>query len=553
MSSQRGTAGASAGRRIFETPLYPYVRSVDQDAPRPTRHPVVVIGAGPVGLTVAIDLALHDVPVVVVDENDKVSHGSRAICFAKRSLEIFDRLGCGQELVDLGVTWNRGRVFRGDRQIYAFDLLPEEGHRRPAFINLQQYRLEAVLVERLRELSAEGRPIELRGGHRVRRVARHDTHTAIQIETPEGPYTLETEWMLACDGSRSKIRSELDLAFQGRAFEDRFLIADVTMQADFPTERWFWFDPPFNPGRSALLHKQPDDLWRIDLQLGPDADPDEEQQPERVTPRLRAMLGPDVAFELEWVSVYTFQCARLERFRHDRVLFLGDAAHQVSPFGARGANSGIQDADNLAWKLARVIHGTSPETLLDSYDVERIPAADENIRHSTRSTDFITPKSEASRVLRDAVLDLSVRFPFARPLVNSGRLSLPHTIGSELLTTGVEADPGSLPHRTRPGQPAEDAPLDREGTVWLLDHLTGRFVLLAIGGAMPPVPDGVDLLHVDRGASPLLDARYLGNATQARVLFRPDQHVAARWTDPTIDEIRDALQRARGLDTGGSS
>lgn len=536
--------GAS-GRRIFETPLYPYARHADQDASTTTRYPVVVVGAGPVGLTVAIDLALHDVPVVVLDGNDRVSHGSRAICFAKRSLEIFDRLGCGQELVDLGVTWNRGKVFFRDQQIYAFDLLPEEGHRRPAFINLQQYRLEAVLVERLRELAAAGRSIELRGRHRVTRVETQPTHTLLEIETPDGPYSLEADWLLACDGARSTVRQELGLTFEGRVFEDHFLIADVTMKADFPTERWFWFDPPFNPGRSALLHKQPDDLWRIDLQLGPDADHEEEQRSEHVLPRLRAMLGPEVDFDLEWVSVYTFRCARLDRFHHGRVLFLGDAAHQVSPFGARGANSGIQDADNLAWKLARVIQSRSPATLLDSYDAERIPAADENILHSTRSTDFITPKSKASQVLRDAVLDLAERVPFARSVVNSGRLSVPHVYGAAPV---LGADSDGLPAATRVGAPATDAPLgvlDAPG--WLLESLGDRFVLLVVGELTVDAPSEVEVLSVSPGQSALLESRYLGAAASATYLVRPDQHIAARWTAPTRSQLEAALDQAAGI------
>ena len=219
----------------------------------------------------------------------------------------------------------------------------------------------------------------------------------------------------------------LGLEAKGQVFRDRFLIADVKMQAQFPTERWFWFDPPFHPNQSVLLHRQADDVWRIDFQLGWDADPEAERRPERVIPRIQAMLGADQPFELEWVSVYTFRCQRMERFRHGRVFFVGDAAHQVSPFGARGANSGIQDADNLAWKLALVLAGLATDALLDSYDAERIPAADENILNSTRSTDFITPKSAVSRTFRDATLQLAEKYPFARKLVNSGRLSLPHT------------------------------------------------------------------------------------------------------------------------------
>ena len=221
------------------------------------------------------------------------------------------------------------------------------------------------------------------------------------------------------------MRQALDLDFVGRVFEDNFLIADVMMDADFPVERWFWFDPPFNKGQSALLHKQPDNVWRIDLQLGWDIDGEAAKKPENVIPRLKAMLGNDINFQLEWVSIYSFQCRRMERFRHGQVIFAGDSAHQVSPFGARGANSGIQDADNLSSKLKAVLDGVAPMQLLDSYDSERGAAAQENILNSTHSTVFITPKSAVSRIFRDAVLNLAEQYPFAQPLVNSGRLSLP--------------------------------------------------------------------------------------------------------------------------------
>jgi len=550
---------------LFDTPLYSYQRSKDQDAATPPRHPVVVIGAGPIGLALAIDLALNDVPVVVLDESDRVGVGSRAICFAKRTLEIFDRLGIGTALVDKGVTWNRGKVFFGDRQVYQFDLLPEDGHRRPAFINLQQYYVEAALVQRLRDLQAAGKPIELRGRNRLASLTvdegsvRYEGGVRLEIATPEGPYRLAADWVVACDGAGSTARGLLGLDFEGRVFEDNFLIADVVMKAGFPTERWFWFDPPFNQGQSALLHKQPDDVWRIDLQLGRDVDKEEEKRPEKVIPRLKAMLGDDVAFDLEWVSIYTFQCRRMQRFRHGRVLFAGDSAHQVSPFGARGANSGVQDIDNLAWRLKLVINGVAGDDLLDHYDAERVQAADENIVNSTRSTDFITPKSHASRVLRDAVLDLSAVHPFARPLVNSGRLSLPTVYGR----AGEDALPGG-PTRTRPGAPAVDAPLEDS---WLLSrlgqHLGGQrlgcqhlggegFVLLAINLPMPDdlpgegVPISILSLRTADDPSGALAERYVGGASSALYLIRPDQHIWARWPGYDAAKVRQAVLGALG-------
>jgi len=530
-------------KKIFEVPLYAYERSPDQDAPAPVRHKVAVIGAGPIGLGAAIDLAQQGVEVVVLDDNDKVSFGSRAVCYAKRPLEILDRLGCGHEMVAKGVEWNLGKVFFDERQVYDFNLLPEGGHEFPAFINLQQYYFEEYMVNRVRAMQAEGAPIEIRGLNKVLSVKDKGDHVSLIVDTPDGDYTLEADWLIACDGAGSPTRAMMGLDFVGRVFEDNFLIADVIMEADFPTERWFWFDPPFNRGQSALLHKQPDGVWRIDLQLGWDIDKEEEKKPENVIPRLKAMLGEDVKFELEWVSIYTFQCRRMEKFRHGRVIFAGDSAHQVSPFGARGANSGLQDTDNLGWKLKLVMDGIAPESLLDSYDVERVHGADENILNSSRSTDFITPKSEMSRVLRDAVLDLSEHYAFARPLVNSGRLSVPCTYDGSPLNT-PDALPGG-PARSRPGSPCADAPL---GDGYLLRKLGGRFTLLTIGAE---APEGLEAegLSVDRlalEATPEIRERYLGEAESAVYLIRPDQHVAARWPSYDAAAVKTALARAIG-------
>jgi 3-(3-hydroxy-phenyl)propionate hydroxylase len=531
--------------RIFETPLYPYARSSDQDAETPVRHPVIVVGAGPVGLAAAIDLAQHNVPVVVIDDNDKVSFGSRAICFAKRPLEILDRLGCGEPMVEKGVTWNTGKVFFDERQVYAFDLLPEQGHKRPAFINLQQYHFEKYMVDRVLELQAAGKQIEIRGGSRVTSIKPRPDHVRLTVETPDGPYELEADWLIACDGAASPIRAMMGLDFVGRVFEDNFLIADVIMDADFPTERWFWFDPPFNRGQSALLHKQPDGVWRIDFQIGWDIDRAEELKPENIDRRLRAMLGEDIRYELEWSSIYTFQCRRMEKFHEGRVIFAGDAAHQVSPFGARGANSGLQDTDNLIWKLKLIMDGLAPESLLETYDIERIHGADENIMNSSRSTDFITPKSEISRVFRDAVLDLSERYEFARPLVNSGRLSVPCTYDGSPLN-GPDCE--TMPQRTRSGSPAVDVPLV-EGT-WLLDRLDGQFHILAIDAEVPDsiCEHGICATSITLSAkgNEALRQRYLGEAGSAVYLIRPDQHVAARWE--TFDEtaMRKAIDRASG-------
>ncbi len=496
---------------------FPYVPPPGLVAPEPRKR-VVIVGAGPIGLAMALELARHDVPSVVVDDNNVVSVGSRAICWSKRSLEILDRLGLGARCLEKGVTWKVGRTFHRDREVFNFDLQPEDGHKMPAFINLQQYYVEQFLVE-----ACEADPlVDLRFKNRVIAVEQMGDHAFLDIETPDGEYALETEYLLACDGANSPVRHMLGLEFEGELFEERFLIADIRMEAEFPSERWFWFEPTFHPGQSALLHKQPDQVYRIDLQLGWGADPEHEKKPEVVIPRIEKVVGHS-EFALEWVSVYTFQCRRLREFVHDRVIFVGDSAHVVSPFGARGGNGGLQDVDNLGWKLAAVIGGRADAGLLESYGRERAFGADENIKNSTRATRFMTPAAGMERVFRDQVLALAAKAPFARAWVNSGRLSAPCTYPLNA------PDDTRLPPGARPGMVAPDAPL---GNGWLMERLGRGVALLTIGCTAPEVA-GAEAIALP--AEGQIAARFLGGAAQAIYLVRPDQVIAARWctADPS--------------------
>jgi 3-(3-hydroxy-phenyl)propionate hydroxylase len=535
---------------MFDQPRYEYRRAPELDGKARHRN-VIVVGAGPVGLTAAIDLAGRGQPVLLLDDEDTVSVGSRAICYSKRTLEILDRLGCGEAIASKGVSWNVGKVYHGDTLAYRFDLSTEPGHHRPAFVNLQQYHFESCLVQRARSLPN----LDLRWRHKVTAVEQDAGRVAVTVTTEDGDYDLTCDWLVVCDGARSPIRHMLGLDFEGRVFRDRFLIADIRMSSDFPVERRFWFDPPFHRNQSVLLHRQSDDVWRVDFQLGWDADPEVERQPERIEPRLRAMLGEEARFTIVWSSVYTFQCRRMQRFRHGRMIFAGDAAHLVSPFGARGANSGIQDADNLAWKLDFVMRGVAPDSLLDTYDSERAAAADENLRHSTRSTDFITPKSAVSRTFRDAVLSLARRHAFARTLVNSGRLSVPAVLADSPLNT---PDADAFEGRMVPGAAAADAPVDGPCGAWLLEHIGHDFTLMTFGavvdertraslagGAIP-----VRVLQVGgpggvRDLEGLVASRYDARDGTC-YLLRPDQHVCARWRSFDRAKVDAALARATG-------
>jgi 3-(3-hydroxy-phenyl)propionate hydroxylase len=545
--------------KTYRYPEFTYRTSNEQKTGIAKRHPIVVIGAGPIGLTAALECAARGLPVVVLDDNNTVSTGSRAVCYAKRPLEIWDRLGVGQSMVAKGVNWKVGRVFFDDRAVYSFDLLPEDGHKMPAMINLQQYYLEEIMVDKCHKEPL----VDLRWMHKLIGLEQSDECATLTVETPDGTFSMQANWVIACDGANSTTRGLVGGQFSGQFFHDRFLIADVVMKADFPAERWFWFDPPFHRGQSALLHKQCDDVWRIDFQLGWNVDPEAEKDPQKVIPRIQAMLGPDVQFELEWVSVYQFACRRIDRFRYGRVLFAGDSAHQVSPFGARGANTGVQDIDNLVWKIKYVLEGKATEALIDSYHDERSFAADDNLRYSTRSTDFITPKSRASRVFRDAVLHLAETETFARAFVNSGRLSTPTPyVNSPLNTQDRDAFVGNM----RPGVNSTDAPLLRDGkSVWLLNELSTEGFTLLVFGPVDGLPFdaaridikgvNVHVLRIARGdqdattrQQELVDVAGLAwqryDAQSGAVyLIRPDQYVAARWREINDSRIEAALAR----------
>jgi 3-(3-hydroxy-phenyl)propionate hydroxylase len=528
-----------------------YRRHPDQDrlGADVAEHPVVIVGAGPVGLSLAIDLARRGQKVVLLDDADRIGEGSRAICFSKRSLEFWDRLGIGQRMVDKGVVWSVGRIFHGNSQLYQFNLLPDPGHKRPAFINLQQFHAEAYLVDRVEELPA----VDLRWRNKVVALESRNDTVALTVATPDGSYKMHAGYIVACDGARSSLRRMVGAEFSGQVFEDQFLIADVKMTAEFPTERWFWFDPPFHAGRSALLHKQPDDIWRIDLQLNRYADPAIEKQPENVRPRIARMLGHD-KFDFEWISLYKFQCRRMDRFIHGRVIFAGDAAHQVSPFGARGANSGLEDAENLSWKLDRVLRKQSPASLLESYHIERSAAADENIRESTRATDFMAPNSHQEARLRKAVLSLAKETEFGKRMVNGGRLSVPSVYETPLSTADSDPWRGG----PRPGASMPDAPVSggTGGHTFLTEAFIdqgARFTLLEFGNgsAASEVPKNVGTIRIG-GEGALVDAeglavkRYDAEPGTA-YLLRPDGYVAARFRHPTRERLDAALARASGL------
>lgn len=393
------------------------------DGAETKRHAVAIVGGGPVGLALALGLANHGVPSVLIEADDTVCFGSRAICISRRSLEIIERLGALAPFLEKGLAWTGGRSFYRDVEVLHFTMPHDENQKLPPMVNIEQYYIEQFLLD-----AAEKRAdlIDIRWQTRAGEIRVEPDGATLGLSTPKGDYRLRADWLVACDGGRSRVREALGLQLDGTSYEGRYVIVDIELQSDRPTERLAWFDPPSNPGSTILMHKQPDDIWRIDYQLRDDEDADEAVKPENVIPRVEshlAMMGETTDWSPIWITIYKAHALSLESYRHGRALFAGDAAHLVPIFGVRGANSGLDDADNLAWKLAFVVKGLASDRLLDSYSHERVFATRENLSYGTKSTEFMAPPSFAFELMRQAALGLAVKHASFRSLINPRQTS----------------------------------------------------------------------------------------------------------------------------------
>ncbi len=505
------------GRSAYhELPSYPF-RPPPELAGEGGRRPVVVVGAGPVGLALACGLASYGVPTVVIEPRGAASFGSRATCISRRSLELLDRFGAADGLLARGLAWTGGRSFWRDHPVLHFTMPGSPGEQHPPMVNLQQCFAEQAMLD-----SLATRPgIDLRWHSRVTAASLHPDHVRLTIDTPAGEYTLEADHVVATDGARSLLRQVAGLKLEGTSYEGRYLIADIKLHSAAPTERRAWFDPPSNPGSTVLMHRQPGDIWRIDYQLRDDEDGEAEQREARVRARIDAhlaMIGEPLDYELILISLYKAHCLTLPRYRVGRLLFAGDAAHLVPIFGVRGLNSGIDDAGNLAWKLAAVVQEWGGDGLLDSYSEERVYAAHENIRQARKSTLFMTPPSRGHTLMRDAALSLAVRHEFARPLVNPRQTTAIAFPDSPLQTPDTEPWAAGPP----PGATLPDQRLDDPARPFLLGRLGLRPTLITLGD--PPATE-LDMVALSPGEAAPLGLAAPGGG----YLVRPDGHVAARW------------------------
>ncbi len=421
----------------YVLPEYPFVIPPELQTGEVKRHPIIIVGGGITGLTLACALAQYGVSALLLDEDNTVGvkgASSRGICYAQKTLEIFKRLGIYERIAKKGVQWSVGRTFAGTDEVYSFDLRAQATHSmsaEPPFINIQQFYIEGYLVEQLLAgATADKSPVELRWNHRITSFEQNEDFATLKIETPAGAYWLEAEHVVDCSGSHSPFRHWCQTAVTAKKGDDRWCIADVRFKNPPPTERHTWIEAPFNEGRAVWQHLMADGVWRIDYQMLPDANPEDVSREDVVRARLNAQFGRTLGadeYDIIWVGPYAYRSECLDQMRHGRVFFVGDSAHVVSPFGARGGNSGVQDADNLAWKLAAVHQGRASPELLHSYHQERHDAARHNVLVTNRTARFLRPANGAERLFRSAALALARHYPFARQLVNTGRMSTPNT------------------------------------------------------------------------------------------------------------------------------
>lgn len=533
--------------------------------PAQARKKVVIVGAGPAGMVSALELARHGVPSVVVTAELQVSQGSRAIVFTRRSMEILQQVGTAQRMTENGLPWRFGNShYRGERT-YRMEAPHDSDDRFFPMLNIQQQYMEEYLID-----AGTANPlVDLRWGNKLLTVDQDADGVRLEIDTPEGPYTLQTDWLVAADGGRSPIRSALGLQMEGASYEGFFVIADIRIDLPLPTERLAYFDPDWNPGNTILMHREPHGIWRVDYQLPPGETPEQALQPASLKARIDAQLAmighAGTPWEMDWSSVYSARTLTLPDYVHGRVLFAGDAAHLLPIFGVRGANTAFQDAQSLAWHLAFVAKGLAGRKLLSNFSAERVGAAREIIDEAGKSTRFMAPPSRGFRLLRDAVLSLSLTQAFVRPLYH-WRTSRPHEYSASMLNSAGD-DNALFTAGPAHGAPPQNIRLSADD--FLLDHLGGGFDLLyfteaaaipeplqrvvaavrergvplrvvAVGAAHPVA--GADLCLAD--ADGHFRRRYGVQAGGAGYLLRPDQHVCARWLTLDATRLQAALNAA---------
>ncbi len=531
-----------AGRSETDSLYFQYPKF---DAPGPDARTgkqaakVAIVGAGPVGMAAALALAKEGIPSILFDNKDTFNDGSRAICIARPSYYILESLGIADPFVEKSLGWTKGRSFYRGEQILEFEMPDSSDEKYRPMYNLQQQYIEQFLWEAV----AENDLIETRWQSSLEDIKDIDNGVRLTVKDPAGEYQIDAEWLLACDGARSTIRSKRGLRLQGQNFEGRYVIADVQMDHDYPTIRRALFDPTCRPGGTVLIHRQPDNIWRIDYQLEDHETTDDAIQEATVRASVEAVLkdiGHKGAWELEWWSVYSANTLALDDYRDGRVFYVGDSAHIVPIFGVRGLNNGLADAANIGWKLGWVLNGKAGAELLDSYSPERRGATLDVFANASKSARFMTPNSHGWKLMRDAALSLALDHPFAGQLANPRQMTAYTYADSPAVVLSQDA----FEQGPKVGAVFQDVALNGQ---FLSDQFGDGFTILCFGEALKTElekasNDKDDITIVSLSTSSSASNHY-GAEEGTAYLIRPDLHIAAKWKDTDATTILDTYRR----------
>lgn len=523
----------------FDYPLFE-APDIAIDDTATTVHPVVIVGAGPIGMAATLTLARYGIKSILLEHKNTFNDGSRAICISRSSFYALERMGAHAPFLEKSLGWTTGRGYFRGREIGQFEMPHSDDDKYLPMYNLQQQYIEQFLHQAV----IDSGMVDMRWQSELVGLESADDHVRLRISSPKGDYDIKAQYYLAADGARSPTREMMGLRLKGKNLEGRYVIADIQMEHDFPTERRALFEPDSNPDGTVLIHRQPGNIWRIDYQLEADEDEDEAIKEQNIRAKVSAILkdidheGP---WELEWWSIYSANTLCLDNYRHGRVFFIGDSAHIVPIFGVRGLNNGILDAENIGWKLARVLNGIASEKLLDSYSPERHGATLDVFAHASKSAAFMTPPTSGHALMRRAALSLSLSQSFARPLSNPRNMTPYNYVDSPL--TRKEADNSSFRVGPAPGAVCPDIHL--AGGRFLLDKMGKGYTAILFSdddGIADEIRCLGQALDVDfvviqickSSETAILDSN--GRITElfdagpgSCYLLRPDQYVAARW------------------------
>lgn len=537
--------------------------------------PVLIAGAGPVGLSLALGLARHGVSTLVVEKDGGLAEHSRAAAVAARTMETFSAWGVADRWLEEGELYSRLPVrVVGEAEPRAVidlsSLVSETAY--PGLLILSQDRTERLLLAAVEETGLA----EIRFGHRLTGFDDDGDGVTARVETSDGgSYAVRAGYLAGCDGAHSKVRELLGWHLEGKTYPGRLLLADVRPRPAGGVDRGDRSFPLFAPRRRGVLVglRLGPGFWRLIASVDPALSDEAATARERLD-RLANELFGDGPNELVWSSVFRIHRRLAPRFRRGRVLLAGDAGHLNSPAGGQGMNSGIQDAFDLAWKLARAIApppaGADPERLLTAYEAERHHAAEEINRFTGFLTRLIFPPLPGVRPLLLRLARRAVRLPAVVERLAPRFAMLRYTYGaSPLLPVGSPDPVGErLPDAALEGPSGgADGPerlhdVVRRGPALLLgDDESGSagWPLAAIEAAVEDLGVAVHRLLVS-------DVRSAGGGELLRVtspalaevlpvgralLLRSDHHVGWIARRPAPEAIRAGVGRALGAPDRG--